>query len=361
MVATAYQGPAVESLWWKSYENPCELEGNLFRKIKDLSKGLPIVQARDGTKNGEEAYADKAVRKIANSYIRPRWQKHISRILTREKDIDAIIIFTVPLNHFGGLPTFIREKHSIPVIYYDGDVPASLPTFQGFQSGFKIYQGADITEYDAFISNSKGGAAELEKLGAKNVCTIYWGADPDLFSPLNCEQDIDVFFYGHGHEYRQDWIDSMITEPSKKLSNHRFAIRGTGFDIDLGETERLPYASVSKLREYCCRSKINLNITRKAHASVYASSSARIFELASMGCCIVSNPVEGLEEWFEVGKELIIVNGVDEVVERYKWLLSHDRERQCIGKHARECVLKRHAYRDRATQLIGIVNSLLKQ
>ncbi len=53
--------------------------------------------------------------------------------------------------------------------------------------------------------------------------------------------------------------------------------------------------------------RVNLCITRRSHASVYASSSCRPFELASSGAAIVSNPYEGIERWFEPGSELIVV------------------------------------------------------
>ena len=114
-------------------------------------------------------------------------------------------------------------------------------------------------------------------------------------------------FYGHGREYRAAWIDNMIARPSVELPESRFAVRGTKLG-DLGRTEMLPYLSFSKLREYACRSKINLCITRRAHASVYGSSSSRPFELSSMGSCIVANPYEGLELWFEPEKEIIVVH-----------------------------------------------------
>ena len=169
------------------------------------------------------------------------------------------------------------------------------------------------------------------------------------------EQDLDAFFYGHGYEYRREWIDAMMTEPSKALAGTKFALRGTRFDIDLGTTERLPYLSFSKLREYCCRSKLNLNITRKAHASVYASSTSRPFELAALQCCIVSNPYEGIEEWFEPGKELFVVHDADEAIETYRWLLTHDEERRRIGERARQRVLAQHTFRHRARELVGIL------
>ena len=360
VIATPYQGPAVESLWWKTYPNPCQREGALFTSARDAVRGLTkFVKQENGQRyETKDNLADKAIRTLTHTLIRPKWEKHLDNILKNEEDVDAIIVFTAPLNHLRGLPTYIKEKYDIPIFYYDGDIPASLPSFGGFKSGFKIYQGADLTEYDGFISNSKGGVPELEKMGAKNVSVLYYGADPALFAPLNVKQDIDVFFYGHGYEYRKEWIKAMIAMPSKRLTNKRFAIRATGFDIDLGNTEKLPYASFAKLREYCCRSRINLNITRKAHASIYASSSSRPFELASMGCCIVSNPYKGLEEWFEPKKEIFIVESADEAIDTYKWLLKNDGQRGRIGRQARGRVLKEHTFRHRAKELAKILSSI---
>lgn len=349
ILATTYQGEAVESLWWTSVPNPCQREGELFRRIKTLTAKtpppLPVGQ-------GEESAGDRATRLLAQKWIRPRWQRHLDRVIARHRDIDAILVLTVPLNHLTGLPSYLRSRYGIPIWFYDGDVPASLPSFAGFQSGFRIYYGADLTEYDGILSNSRGGAAQLLELGARCVKVLYYGADPDVFRPITVNQDLDVFFYGHGYEYRREWIEAMIMAPSKQLPGTHFALRGTRFDLDLGTTKRLPYLSFSKLREYCCRSKINLNITRKAHASVYASSTSRPFELAALSCCIVSNPYEGIEEWFEPNREIVIVHSAEEATETYRWLLAHDTERQRIGERARQRVLAEHTFRHRAAQLL---------
>jgi spore maturation protein CgeB len=270
-----------------------------------------------------------------------------------------VLVLTAPLNHLVGVAEEIQRKHGKPVFYYDGDVPASLPNLKGFASGFRIYQGANPAEYTAFISNSQGGEAALRALGARAVHTVFYGADPDVFSPVDvAAQDIDVMFYGHGREYRAGWIEAMISAPSKALPEARFAVRGTKLG-GLGRAEQLPYLSFSKLREYACRSKINLCITRLAHASVYASSSSRPFELSSMGCCIVANPYAGIESWFEPGKELFIVGSQEEATDLYRYLLSHDAERRAVGQAARKRVLKEHTFRHRAQQLVGIIQSYL--
>jgi spore maturation protein CgeB len=139
------------------------------------------------------------------------------------------------------------------------------------------------------------------------------------------------------------------------MPNLEFAMRGKGFAEPLGRVRQLPYLSVTKLREYCCRSRLNLVITRQAHASVYASSTARPFELAALGATMISNPYAGIEEWFEPGKEVVVVASAEEAVERYRWLIDHERERRAIGERARQRLLAEHTFAHRAQQLVRIL------
>lgn len=359
VIAAPYQGPPIESLWWRAVENPAQRQGDLFKTGRDLIRGVTGSRAPTERKGDAESLSDRLVRQAAQQFIAPLWEAHLDDLLTREPDIDAVIILTAPLNHLVGVARSLIAKHRKPFFYYDGDVPASLPTMGGFATGFRIYQGADVSEYTAFISNSAGGADEIKKLGANAVHVLYYGVDPDVFSPVDVPaQDIDALFYGHGREYRAEWIEAMIRDASNVLPDARFAVRGTNLG-DLGRAESLPYLSFSKLREYSCRSKINLCITRRAHASVFASSSSRPFELASMGCCIVANPYLGIETWFEPGKELFVIGSGEEAVDRCRYLLAHDAERLAVGQAARARVLKEHTFRHRAAQLADIVRGYL--
>ena len=74
-----------------------------------------------------------------------------------------------------------------------------------------------------------------------------------------------------------------------------------------------------------------------------------------MGACIVASPYEGLELWFEPEREIIVVHSHEEALERYRWLLAHDGERQRMGAAARRRVLAGHTMRHRARQLLGIM------
>jgi hypothetical protein len=360
LIVTPYQGPAIETLWWRAEPNPAKFHGDVFGGARNLMRSLAGGQ-KDADSNGSarEGFFNRITRLAAQKVISPLWDRHLDRILGQHPDIDAIVVMNIPLNHIVGIPASIQKRHGKPVFYYDGDLPASLPDMHGFSSGFRIYQGAEPAEYTAFFSNSAGACDTLRKLGARRAHTFFYGVDPELFSPANIgEKDIDVMFYGHGREYRAEWIERMIAGPSQSLAKHRFAVRGSRLG-HLGRAEILPYLTFSQLRQYVSRSRINLCITRRAHASVRQSSSARPFELASMSACMVANPYLGIEEWFEPGKEICVVASEEEAVDRYRYLLSHDSERAAMGAAARARILKQHTYGHRARQLMETIREYL--
>ena len=78
-----------------------------------------------------------------------------------------------------------------------------------------------------------------------------------------------------------------------------------------------------------------------------------------MGACIVANPYEGLDLWFEPGKEIIVVNSYEEALERYQYLLTHEAERRSMGEAARARVLKEHTMRHRARQLAEVIKRFI--
>lgn len=349
VIVVPYLGKPIDSLWWRTYNNPCQMESTIYNNYLEKKKEKRIAPGKKGLTTPISEW-------LIKYYVKPKWERSINRIISREKNIDFVFLMNVPLNHINGLAHMIKDRYNIPVAYYDGDMPTILPKYtidRGFK--FNYYDGADLSGYDVFFTNSKGVIPDLEAMGARNVTPLYYAADPGIFAPVDIEKDTDVFFYGHGNELREEWMTKMITIPSKKMPSTNFLIAGSGFNIDLGNAKVIDDAPMSLLGSYCSRSRINLNITRWSHTNVYASATARLFELASFGTCIVSQPYKGVEEWFDVGKELIVVNSEDEAVETYKWLLADDEECLRIGERARERILKEHTYRHRALTVINTV------
>lgn len=347
VIVIPYLGEPIESLWWRTYPNPCSIESKLyFSFINQRAKSI-----------GNKGIFPNISKTIIKNFIRPKWEKYLLQVLDKEGNVDGIINFNVPFNHFNGIPSKIKKVCNIPFICYDGDLPTSLPQYADYNAFiFDYYPGADLSEYDAFLSSSKGAIPMLEEMGARNVHPFYYAVDPDLYSPLQVEQDIDIFYYGHGDWAKKKRINYMIIEPAKQM-DEKFLVGGE-HQVDLGKSNICGVLPINQWKTYCCRSKVNLNITKEIDAQTYATSSARPFELASMGCCVVTDSYNGFEEWFEVGKEIFMVQNAKEAIETYKMLLSSEELRLKTGEAARKRVLREHTAQHRARQIANLLEKI---
>jgi spore maturation protein CgeB len=231
----------------------------------------------------------------------------------------------------------------------------SLPEFGGMDTGFNYYHGADPSEYDLLVSNSEGGLESLLAMGARRAEAVFWAADSDFFSPQPVEKEADVFFYGYGDKFRREWTAALVGEASRRLPDVDFALGGRDFRGDTGRARLVGDVPFNVFPRAISAARVNLCLTRRSHATVYASSSCRPFELAAAGAAIVANPYEGIERWFEPGSELVVVHDTDGAVEAYRDLLDDPAQAEEMGRRARERVLDEHTYRHRARRLLELI------
>ncbi len=355
LVVTPYRGRPIESPWWRTASNPTYYEGESFARVRDAVarvKGDTLLRRAED--NPEDGFGERMTREAVWRWVTPRWQKHLNRLVDRERP-DAIVVFTVPMAHLRGIPTYLRERYGIPIVFYDGDVPMSLPEFGGMDTGFNWYHDADPSEYDLLVSNSEGGLERLRELGARRAEAIFWGADPEFFAPQAVDKSMDVFFYGYGDKFRREWVEAMVGEPSRALPDADFALGGRDFQADTGKARLIGDVPFNVFGRAISSARVNLCITRRSHATVYASSSCRPFELASAGAAIVANPYNGIERWFEPGSELLLVDDAQGATEAYRDLLADPAQAEELGRRARERVLDEHTYRHRARRLLDLI------
>jgi hypothetical protein len=356
LIVTTYRGKAIESPWWRTAPNPVYREAETFARARDAIARLKGDRLpRRAEQQPEDTAVDKAVREVIWRYVTPRWRRHLELLLERERDVDAVVFFTVPMSHVRGIPSQLRERFGVPVVFYDGDVPMSLPEFGGADTGFNYYHGADPSEYDLVVSNSEGGLERLRELGARRAEAVFWAADPDIFHPYHVEKDHDVFFYGYGDKFRREWMQALVGEPSRAAPDVDFALGGHDFRGDIGRARLIGDVPFNVFARAISAARINLNITRRSHATVFGSSTARPFELAAAGAAIVSNPVEGLELWFEPGRELLVVSSAEEATAAYRELLADPGRAEELGRRARERALDEHTYAHRARRLLELI------
>ncbi len=234
LVVTPYRGRPVESPWWRVAPNPTYREGESYQAVRNgLARLKGDRYLRREESSPEDSGFDKLTREAIRRFVTPRWKRHLERLVERERP-DAILVFTIPMPHLSGIPTALRERFGIPVVFYDGDVPMSLPEYGGMDTGFNPYHGADPSEYDLVLSNSEGGIGRLLELGAQRAEAVFWAADPEFFAPQPVEKEVDVFFYGYGDKFRRDWMQTMVGEPSRLAPDIDLALGGLDFQGDTG-------------------------------------------------------------------------------------------------------------------------------
>jgi glycosyltransferase involved in cell wall biosynthesis len=326
LVVTPYRGRPVESPWWRVAPNPTYREGESYQKVRDVLARLNGDRyLRRDEAGPEESGFDRVTRETIRRWVTPRWKRHLERLIERERP-DAVLVFTVPMAHLAGVPEALRARFGIPIVFYDGDVPMSLPEYGGMDTGFNPYHGADPWEYDLLVSNSEGAIPRLLELGARRAEALFWGADPEFFSPQPVEKELDVFFYGYGDKFRREWMKTMVGEPSRAAPELDVVLGGLDFRGDTGAARLL--------------------------GDVPFNLFARVI---SSGAAIVSNPHEGIERWFEPGRELVVVESAAEAVAAYRELVADPGQAEEMGRRARERVLDEHTYAHRARRLLQLV------
>ena len=223
-------------------------------------------------------------------------------------------------------------------------------------TGFNYYHGADPSEYDIVVSNSEGGLAERCSRSGPGGPRPSSGAPIPSSSPrgrsrsCTTSSSTATATSSAATGWRRWWASPAAPRRSSSSRSAAATSRATPAARGSSATFRsTPSPRRSPL------SRINLNITRRSHASVSASSSCRPFELAAAGAAIVSNPYEGIERWFEPGQELLVVNDADEALAAYRELLGDPAQAEAMGARARERVLDEHTYAHRARQLLSLV------
>jgi hypothetical protein len=356
LVVTPYRGRPVETPWWRTAPNPTYREGETYAAFRSaLARLKGDRYLRRAESSPEDSALDRLTRETIWKVVTPRWRRHLERLVEVERP-DAVVVFTVPMAHFRGIPTELRRRFHVPVVFYDGDVPMSLPEFGGMDTGFNYYHGADPSEYDLVVSNSEGGLPRLLELGARRAEAVYWGADAEFFAPQTVEKEADVFFYGYGDKFRRDWMAAMVGEPSRSAPELDFALGGRDFQGDIGRARMLGDVPFNAFARAISAARVNLNITRRSHATVPGSSTSRPFELASAGAAIVSNPHAGIERWLEPGSEVIVVDDAEGALAAYRDLLADPGQAEAMGARARERVLDEHTYAHRARRLLQLLD-----
>jgi glycosyltransferase involved in cell wall biosynthesis len=104
-------------------------------------------------------------------------------------------------------------------------------------------------------------------------------------------------------------------------------------------------------------SKISVN--RHIDAAENNANNMRLYESTGVGTMLITDYKDNLNELFEIGKEIETYKTKEELLEKIKYYLEHDDQRQKIALAGQARTLKDHTYQKRMVELINILNKYL--
>lgn len=246
--------------------------------------------------------------------------------------------------------------------FYDLDTPVTL---DALETGSEVaYLPADgLGAFDLVLSYTGGLALQelRSRLGAKFVAPLYGSVDPDSHHPVSplAEYRADLSYLGTYAADRQERLGRLFLEPAARLHDAAFLIGGAQYP------ESFPWAANISFKRHVppsqhpaffCSGRATLNVTRAAMARYGFCPSGRLFEAAACGVPILSDTWEGLDTFFQHGREILPVSTAAEVLDA---LALSDQELNAIGTAARERALAEHTGECRVQELERICEAAL--
>jgi spore maturation protein CgeB len=206
-----------------------------------------------------------------------------------------------------------------------------------------------VPRFDLYLSFT--GGPLLDRLGARRALPFYCIADPALYTPLDAPARWELGYLGTYSDDRQPKVEGLLLDPARARPDLRFAVAGPQYPASVSwpaNVERFESLPPAEHRGFYAAQRFTLNLTRAEMVRSGWSPSVRLFEAAACGVPVISDWWDGLDAFFEPGREILVAADAEDVL---RHLTLADGERQAVGRRARLRVLAAHTADHRAREL----------
>jgi len=250
---------------------------------------------------------------------------------------------------------FVQRQAAGVTAFYDIDTPVTLAKLA---AGDHEYLAPDaIPGFDLYLSFTGGPTLRrLERqFGARSAHPLYCSVDPRLYTAVDATRRWDLGYLGTYSSDRQPVLDRLLLEPARRAPHRRFVVAGPLYPADIEwprNVERIEHLPPTEHAAFYSSLGWTLNVTRADMVAAGHSPSVRLFEAASCGVPIVSDPWDGLDTLFRPGHEIIIAHTPEQVLAT---LALPEQRRVAVGHAGRKRVLAEHTAAHRARDLERLV------
>lgn len=243
--------------------------------------------------------------------------------------------------------------------FYDIDTPVTLAKLR---LGEHAYLTPElIRDYQLYLSVSGGPILQRveREYGSPMARPLYCCFDPEQYYPEAVAATWDLGYMGTYSEDRQPRVERLMLEPARRWTEGRFIVAGPQYPQTFdwpANTRRIDYLPPAQHAWFYNRQRFTLNITRDEMMRAGYSPGVRLFEAAACGTPIISDMWEGLNHFFEIGREILVAQDPEDTLRYLREM--PESQRIAIGLRARQRVLTHHTAAHRAAQLEAYVQEV---
>lgn len=296
----------------------------------------------------------------ARVVVYPATQEDVDRCLEEARSADLII----KASGVGVFDEYLEQAvlslktWGKSVIFWDVDAPATLDRVQSNpQDPF----AALIPQYDLVLTYG-GGEPVIQgykSLGARECVPVYNALDPKDHHPVPRDQRFigELGFLGNRLPDREARVEEFFFKAASLLPNTACLLGGNGWhDKPMPPSVKyLGHVYTADHNAFNCSCRTVLNISRESMARYGFSPATRVFEAAGAGACLITDHWEGIEQFLEPGREVLVAHNGEEVAEHASRMTSPEAHR--IGHAAYQRVMAEHTYDHRAVQLDSLFDA----
>jgi spore maturation protein CgeB len=282
------------------------------------------------------------------------WQKVLPLAESALADADVGLVTSYCPDALAASELIVARRNLLHV-FYDLDTPVTLDRLdRGEQVEYLPHDG--FARFDLVLSFTGGRALDelRTRLHAKRAVPLYGSVDAIAHHPVTPlpQYASDLSYLGTYAADRQDGVERLFLKTARSCPDRRFLLGGSMYPREFPWSDNiyfLDHVPPPDHPAFYCSSKLTLNVTRGAMAARGFCPSGRLFEAAACGTPILSDTWDGLDTFFEPGREILVARSTDEAVEAMRRPAA---ELARIGQAARRRALNEHTSEVRARQML---------
>ena len=241
---------------------------------------------------------------------------------------------------------------------------------------FEVFSRYYAPYFSWVATTDSKAVSKYYRIGYRNVIKTQWGCNHFIYKPQELPKIYNVTFVGQPHGNRKKIIE--------ELGKAGIEVKCWGKGWPNGRI------SQEEMIQIFSQSKINLNLTKcsdiinwKTPLKIFfrrvggevkfdlpnrwwgnlksilgrrrEQIKGRNFEIPGCGGFLLTSYADNLEDYYEIGKEIVAYNDTNDLINKIRYYLEHQEERESIAQAGYQRTLRDHTYEKRFNEIFNSI------